>query len=707
MAGNLQSELRTFGVVIVVPSLSFKKEGKPWSEQRKFFLQTSKNFGFGKQEFELQIQDEIKTLLQELRKFDDEPSSLYFNLAYTFNTIISKVLFNMKFDKDVTFKRNLSSMNEIVRLFTGTLNMLIGMPFYLFLYIIGSRKMPKGKKDVLKFIGKVVDEIRQNYDPSHPKCYVDAYLQQQDELRKKGKLQESSFTEHRLKANAFNLFFEGTESVTSTIGSLLVELSKHPDVQKKIQEELDNVVGRERLPSWTDKQNLPYLDATIQELSRMAALFLVSIMHSNFKETTIESYRIPERSIIIANLYSIHFDPKLFPNPDKFDPGRFLDNEGRRIKVEGGPYLFGLGITQEEGQTWNEQRRFFLQTAKNFGFGKQEFEHHIHDEIKVLLQELRNFDGKPNDLRFHLAYTFNSIISKVLFNKKFEKDTSLKRNLNSLNQMVQIFTGVLHMLIGYPYYIALEILGDKDILKGKKEVQTFIAEVVDEVKENYDPNNPKSYIDSYLQQMEELKKKGKLQESSFTDQRLKANALNLFLEGTESVSSTVANLLLELSKHPDVQRKIQEELDSVVGRERLPSWTDKQNLPYLDATIQELSRTSALFLVTTMYSNFKETTIEGYRIPERSVIVSNLYSIHFDPELFPNPEKFDPGRFLNSEGKRVKLEGGPYLYGLGKRSCIGESLAQVEIFLLIGSLLQSFTVPYAKDIGSLRVVPRE
>ncbi|CAL1274088.1 unnamed protein product [Larinioides sclopetarius] len=367
----------------------------------------------------------------------------------------------------------------------------------------------------------------------------------------------------------------------------------------------------------------------------------------------------------------------------------------------------GIGITQEEGQPWNEQRRFFLQTAKNFGFGKKEFELYIQDEIKAFLQELRSFDGKPNDLRFHLAYTFNSIVSKVVFNRKFEKNTSFKRNLTSMNYMVQIFTGVLNMLIGIPFYLATDVLGDKKIPRGKKEARKFVDQVVDEVKQNYDPSNPNSYIDCYLQQMDELKKKGKLQESSFTDIRLRANAFNLFLEGTESVSSTVTNLLIELSKHPDVQKKIQDELDSAVGRERLPSWTDKQNLPYLDATIQELSRVAALFQITTMYSNFKETTIEGYSIPERSVIISNFYSIHFDPELFPNPEKFDPERFLNNEGKRIKVEGGPYLFGLGKRSCIGESLAQVEIFLLIGSLLQSFNLPYAKDVDSLRAIQRE
>ncbi|GIX68348.1 cytochrome P450 2U1 [Caerostris extrusa] len=298
--------------------------------------------------------------------------------------------------------------------------------------------------------------------------------------------------------------------------------------------------------------------------------------------------------------------------------------------------------------------------------------------------------------------------------------------------------------------------------KGRDDLRKFTDDVVNELMRKFDPNHSECYVDAYLQQRNELLKKSQkdlmtftgIQMSAFSvipDERLKANAMNLFFEGTESTSTTITNLLLELTKHPDVQRKIQQELDSVVGRERLPSWLDKPNLPYLDATIQELFRVGALFLVTTMYSNFRcyvifclslfdfetyvgsfdhfmylseeislylvcndldanmqqeETTIEGYKIPKRSVIVSNLYSIHFDPKLYPNPEKFEPKRFLSDQGKRIKMEG-PFLFGLGKRACIGESLAQMEIFLLISSLLQSFTMPYAKDTQSFRFIPRE
>ncbi|GFV41878.1 cytochrome P450 2U1 [Trichonephila clavipes] len=127
----------------------------------------------------------------------------------------------------------------------------------------------------------------------------------------------------------------------------------------------------------------------------------------------------------------------------------------------------------------------------------------------------------------------------------------------------------------------------------------------------------------------------------------------------------ILSLLLELSKHPESQKAAQEEMDAVIGRERLPSFLDKQNLPYVDATLQELFRLAMVFRVSTMYSNFKETTIEGYRIPRRSIVMFNLWSINLDPELFPNPKVFNPKRFLDETGKRIKKDG-PYPFSVGK-----------------------------------------
>lgn len=88
--------------------------------------------------------------------------------------------------------------------------------------------------------------------------------------------------------------------------------------------------------------------------------------------------------------------------------------------------------------------------------------------------------------------------------------------------------------------------------------------------------------------------------------RLHSITMNMLMEGSESVGGTIFGLLKEASNHLDEQKLVQDELDSVIGRERIPSWSDRQNLPYVEAFIQELYRHSMPFNITTHYCNFSE-----------------------------------------------------------------------------------------------------
>lgn len=110
------------------------------------------------------------------------------------------------------------------------------------------------------------------------------------------------------------------------------------------------------------------------------------------------------------------------------------------------------GITQEEGAVWKEHRRFFLQTAKSFGFGKRESEELIHEEVKTLISDLKKDKEQPCDIKLHIAYAANSIISQILFSKKFEKHGSIFENIaNGASRLVEIFTDQRFMLIGFVY----------------------------------------------------------------------------------------------------------------------------------------------------------------------------------------------------------------------------------------------------------------
>ncbi|XP_054713638.1 uncharacterized protein LOC129223096 [Uloborus diversus] len=860
-------------------------EGETWRDQRRFFLQIAKNFGFGKMEIESRIQEEVRDLLKELRETEGKSVDAKYAITCAVSPIISHILFNKKFKReDSTFKGIAKALEQIVDIFVAKKFFLLGLAYDFALLFLPELKIArKGRDFVQKATDKIVNDHVKAYDEQNRKDYVDEYIKHMDDLRKNGKLEKSTFSMEELRGNAMALFLEGTESISSAIWGWLLELSKHPHAQEVSQKELDNVVGRERLPSWMDRQNLPFYDAVLQETYRCASPFLVTTQYSNFEETSILNYRIPRRSTIVANLWSINSDPEIFPNPEKFDYERFVTPDGKRIKREG-PYPYGLGkracvgeslaqmevfifiasilqsfklapgdregtlkllifkkskschcmyvflffllimdrenytsvalaigasvltltwlifylvkrnrnlppgpwglpivgyypfisssthlhfselakkygnifsfrttggnlvvvlngtklikevlisrsaefigrpspnnlihwktrghgVTPSEGETWKDQRRFFLQIAKNFGFGKIELESRIQEEVRELLKELREMEGKSVDAKYSIASAASPIISHILFNKKFKKeDSAFKGIVKGLEQIVDVFVTKKYFLLGKAYDFALLFLPElKKVKQGRDVVHNATDRLVYEHVKEYDEQNRKDYVDEYIKHMDDLRKNGKLDKSTFSMEELRGNAMALFLEGTESISSAIWSLMLELSKCPRAQEVSQKELDNVVGRERLPSWMDRQNLPFFDAVLQEAYRCASPFFVSTQYSNFEETSILNYRIPRRSTIVANLWSINRDPEIFPNPEKFDYERFVTPDGKRIKRDG-PYPFGVGKRSCMGESLAQMEVFIFIASILQSFKLAPGDREGTLKLLPRE
>lgn len=137
-----------------------------------------------------------------------------------------------------------------------------------------------------------------------------------------------------------------------------------------------------------------------------------------------------------------------------------------------------------------------------------------------------------------------------------------------------------------------------------------------------------------------------------------------------------------------VQAKLQEEIDKVVGRDRLPSAEDQPHLPYVMAFLYESLRFSSFVPVTIPHSTTVDTTLMGYRIPKDTVIFVNQWSVNHDPLKWSTPEDFDPTRFLDENGFLNKdLTNSVMIFSVGKRRCIGEELSKVQLFLFIAVLV--------------------
>ncbi|KAI0253721.1 cytochrome P450 [Lactifluus subvellereus] len=184
---------------------------------------------------------------------------------------------------------------------------------------------------------------------------------------------------------------------------------------------------------------------------------------------------------------------------------------------------------------------------------------------------------------------------------------------------------------------------------------------------------------------------------------------SLFDAGADTTVSAMLSLFLALTLHPEVQKRAQAELDSVLGRDRLPTFDDKPRLPYIDALFKELLRWRMVVPLGFPHSSSEDGVYNGYFIPKGTIIIANAWGVLHDPELYPDPETFNPERFLNVPATgAVRTPSGtplndpsaiPLAFGAGKRICPGRHFVEATLFILAASVLAVFDVskPRSKD----------
>ncbi|ELU17903.1 hypothetical protein CAPTEDRAFT_104679 [Capitella teleta] len=185
--------------------------------------------------------------------------------------------------------------------------------------------------------------------------------------------------------------------------------------------------------------------------------------------------------------------------------------------------------------------------------------------------------------------------------------------------------------------------------------------------------------------------------SGISEKHLRAVVMfDIAFAGTSTTSNNLYIYLNTISKNPRVQEKLQEEVDNVVGSERMVSLDDKEKMPYTQATMLELLRYASVVPLGVPRTSNEDTIIQGHNIPAGSTVLMNLYHLHHDEEFWMNPYEFQPERFLNDDGGLVSAShpNRRHLmpFGAGLRVCLGEILAKSRLFLVIASLTQKFDI---------------
>ncbi|XP_069316152.1 cytochrome P450 2C20-like isoform X2 [Eulemur rufifrons] len=296
----------------------------------------------------------------------------------------------------------------------------------------------------------------------------------------------------------------------------------------------------------------------------------------------------------------------------------------------------GLGIIFSNGNRWKEIRRFTLMTLRNFGMGKRTIEERVQEEARCLVEELRKTKASSCDPTFILGCAPCNVICSIVFQSRFDyKDQNFLTLMERFNKNFKILSS------------------------------TWMQE-----KHN--------------------------SQSEFTMENLVSTVSDLFVAGTETTSTTLRYGLLLLLKHPEVTAKVQKEIDRVIGRHRSPCMQDKSHMPYTDAVVHEIQRYIDLVPNNVLHAVTRDIKFRNYLIPKGTPILTSLTSVLHDDKEFPNPEKFDPGHFLDESGN-FKKSSFFMPFSTGKRICVGEGLARMELFLFLTSILQNFNLKSSID----------
>jgi cytochrome P450 len=342
--------------------------------------------------------------------------------------------------------------------------------------------------------------------------------------------------------------------------------------------------------------------------------------------------------------------------------------------------LLGEGIFIQEGESWFHQRRI-----------TQPILYHNHiinygDTIVNYTERLLDTwqDGEIRNLQPEMLHLTLDIIWKIIFDRQLSEQEA---------QDIAYILGVTTKLFENPpqevFNHQLEEHSSTNNLRYERILQQMDRYIYSLIQQRRESGEKSGDLLSMLMQIRDRD-----DHTQMSDRQLRDEVVSLVFAGQEAVAVVLSWTFLLISLHPEVQTKLLTELNQVLDG-RCPSVADLPHLCYTDSIVKEAMRLYPPIAVMPRIAT-QDYEIDGYKVPAECTILISAWVMHRHPRYFEQPDMFNPDRWTN--GLEKQLPKGAYIpFGNGPRICIGKSLAQMEMVLIVATIAQKYHMTLVSD----------
>ena len=261
--------------------------------------------------------------------------------------------------------------------------------------------------------------------------------------------------------------------------------------------------------------------------------------------------------------------------------------------------------------------------------------------------------------------TLVNVMGVILFNERYDLHDPKIVGVNGFATLISTFLEKMTSVFSVdicPLLLPLHLTKVFALRATCTKIKRFLNERVAKHRESFDPNDMRDFTDSCIKDID-----------SNSDQDVTLSRLFLLCpDSMETMPSGLTRMIFQLASEPEVQHKIQAEIDDVITS-RAPLLSDKGDMPFTEATIMESLRLSNPLPLSLPHLVTSDTTLQGFTIPKNSVVFANFFGVHMNSAIWDEPEKFRPERFLDGEGHVTRPDA--YMpFSVGKyliQTCLG------------------------------------